>query len=136
MIKFNSQLLPTCNINKVINSPIFFLPLSLVVSYFFFVLFLCIVLHFILIATLLSNEREILLTDWVEITGFQHSTDGLVAWYTDCAFPNVNLEVMAQFLNIDIVNGKQHCFASGSRWEEPKSMAVCLRRQIWLDYVT
>lgn len=39
-------------------------------SCFAFALFLYTALHFILIATLLSNEREILVQGWVEIIGF------------------------------------------------------------------
>lgn len=65
-------------------------------------LFLCLLLvhciTFYFNRHLVSNEKEISLQGWVEITGFQHSPDGLATQHKGYVFQSVRLQVMAQFL--------------------------------------
>lgn len=103
---------PTLNREKLITLTICFLPFSLGVSHVLPLPSSC--THFLLIATLLSNERKILLQGWVEIIGFSTFPRWAGSLTQGLCFPESKFEGCGPILNSEIYE-QQHSMWLGKQ---------------------
>lgn len=124
MVKFNSQLLPTGNINKIITSPLFFLPCTLrVSSNFSLSLFVyCITFYLNCYVTTIWKWNIADRMKWnYRVSTFHRWAGRLIE---KLCFSNCKYGSHCPSPIIDILNEIQNYIASGSRWQELRSVTV------------
>lgn len=115
---------------KLISFTICFLPFSLGVSHVSPLPFSC--THFLLIATLVSNEREILLKGWVEIIGFSTFPRWAGSLTQGLAFQNVSSKVVSQFLTLRTMNNGTACNLENRTLHKNPGVVLASSSAMWL----